>query len=65
MKNFVYIHVERLRDMGRGTKATRQYKPRSYTRYWGVQGCWEHDMRLIETANANPQRFSLNSIDSA
>lgn len=62
MKNFAYIHVERLNHMGRGTKATRRYKPRNYTRYWGVQGCWEHDMRLIETANADPDRFVQNTI---
>lgn len=62
MKNFSYIHVEKLRVWDRGNRATREYKPNKYTRYWGVTGCWEHDMRTIETANAIASRFAENSI---
>ncbi len=62
VKNFSYIHVEKLREWGRGNRATREYKPNKYTRYWGVQGCWEHDMRISETANAISSRFAKNSI---
>lgn len=70
MKNFSYIHVERLNDMGRGKKGVHCYRPRknsrvvakSYTRLWGVEGCWMHDMRTIETANADKNRFKENVI---
>ena len=61
-KNFSYIHVEKLHQWGRGKLATRSYKVAKNTRYWGVQGCWEHDMRLISTPNANPKKLSNNEV---
>jgi hypothetical protein len=62
MKNFSYIHVEKLKVWGRGALAEKQYKPNKYKRHWGVQGCWEHDIRLISPANADPKRLETNGI---
>lgn len=62
MKNFSYIHVEKLKVWGRGTLAEKQYKQNKYKRHWGVQGCWEHDIRLISPANADPTRLETNGI---
>jgi len=62
MKNFSYIHVEKLKVWGRGILTNKQYKANKYKRHWGVQGCWEHDMRLIGTANADPLRTESNGI---
>jgi len=62
MKNFSYIHIEKLKVWGRGTLGEKQYKPNKYKRHWGVQGCWEHDLRLIDTPNADPAKLTLNGI---
>jgi hypothetical protein len=64
-KNFSYIHVEKLHDWGRGTLKTRTYRQNKYSRYWGVQGCWEHDMRLIVVANADAKKLGLNQLACA
>lgn len=65
MKNFSYIHIEKLKSWGRGYFAQRAYRQAKYSRHWGVVGCWEHDMRLIETPNADSKRFSHNLIACA
>ena len=65
MKNYAYIHAEKLKEWGRGKQATRSYRQNQYRRNWGVQGCWEHDLRLIETANADSKKFKENSIACA
>lgn len=62
MKNFSYIHIEKLKSWGRGKLGARSYRQAKYTRHWGVVGCWEHDMRLIETPNADRKRFGLNLV---
>lgn len=61
-KNFSYIHIEKLKEWDRGKLGIRQYRQKRYQRFWGVQGCWEHDMRLIETANAEKEKFTKNQI---
>lgn len=62
MKNFSYIHIEKLKAWGRGRFGQRAYRQAKYSRHWGVVGCWEHDMRLIDTPNADSKRFSHNLI---
>jgi len=46
----------------RGLRSTHQWKSQSYTRDWGVQGCWEHDMRLISVPNADSNAMAKNAL---
>lgn len=59
MKNFVFVHFMKCNSWGRGNLVK---KGKFSGRSGGVAGLWMHDMRLIETKNANPKKLHLNAI---
>jgi hypothetical protein len=56
MKNYALVRVAKLHDWGRG-KSPLFKRARKLN---GVQGNWEHDLRLIRTDNANPEMTKQN-----
>lgn len=59
MKNFVFVHFMKCNSWGRGNIVKKGiFSGRS----GGVAGLWMHDMRLIETINANPKKLHHNAI---
>ena len=59
MKNFVYVHFMKCNSWGRGNIVR---KGKFSGRSGGVAGLWMHDMRVIETKNANPKKLHYNAI---
>ncbi len=57
-KNFVFMRVVPLRNWGKGTSRTRSKTGRG----WGVTGCAAHDLRFIDTPNADPNLLRKNAI---
>lgn len=60
-KNFAFIRVVPLKNWGKGSSRSRSRTGRG----WGVTGCAAHDLRFIDTPNANSKLLKRNAFVSA
>lgn len=60
-KNFVFIRVVPIKTWGKGTSRAKSRTGRG----WGLTGCAAHDLRFLDTPNADARLLKRNAIVSA
>lgn len=60
-KNFAFIRVVPIKNWGKGTSRAKSRTGRG----WGLTGCAAHDLRFIDTPNADARLLKRNAIVSA
>ena len=60
-KNFAFLRVVPIKIWGKGTSRAKSRTGRG----WGLTGCAAHDLRFIETPNADARLLKRNAIVSA
>lgn len=55
MNNFCIIHIQKIHQFGFGIQAGENKSN-------GMDGCWAHEIRGIDTPNADPKQFARNAI---